>query len=151
MNNKTKTTVAPGIELSDQERDKARKEGALEAYKEGGKEAVIVDTGTTGDDETIAEAERLRVSPDIQSTIIAPLLDLPLQTLVERLSNDKVEGFIDFETAKGLIHLERSGQNRDLYVNALCKRLGIKDPRDVTSAGPGYMNKVSDFTHLDER
>jgi hypothetical protein len=47
-----------------------------------------------------------------------------------------VQGFIDFETAKGLLDLERSGQNRTEYVEALCKRLGVDDPRDVTHAGP---------------
>lgn len=154
MTNKAKdtnTTVAPGIELSEKERDEARKEGALDAFKEGGKQAVILDTGTTADDEALAEAERLRVAPDIQSTFLAPLLDLPIDTLVERMTNDKVAGFIGFEDVKGLLHLERSGKNRDIYVDAMCKRLGIDDPRDVTSAGPPYTNKVGDLNHLGDR
>jgi hypothetical protein len=93
----------------------------------------------------------MRVAPDLLSTVIAPLLDLPLDTLVERLSNDKVQGHIDFETAKGLLDLERSGQNRTPYVQALMKRLGIKDPRDVTHAGPSYTVDVSNVSHLGER
>lgn len=151
MNKTNKTTVAPGIELSEKEIDKAREEGAIEAIKEGGKHAVAVDSGTTGDTEDLAEAARLRVAPDLQSTVLAPLLDLPLDTLVERMSNDKVAGFIGFEDVKGLLHLERSGKNRTPYVQAMCERLGIKDPRDVTSAGPAYTNDVSNVSDLGDR
>jgi hypothetical protein len=129
----------------------AKKEGALDMVREGGAAAVLADTGTAGDPDDLAEAQRLRVAPDLQSTVIAPLLDLPLETLVQRLSNDKVQGFIDFETAKGLLHLERSGQNRTEYVKALCNRIGVDDPRDVTTAGPGYTNDVTALNHLGDR
>jgi hypothetical protein len=150
-NSKSKVEVAPGVEVSQKEMDEAHKEGALEAVREGGRAAVLADTGTTGDEDAMAEAERLRVAPDLQSTVLAPLLALPLDTLVKRLSNDKVEGHIGFEDAKGLLHLERSGQNRTPYVEALMKRLGVKDPRDVTSAGPSYTVDVSNVSHLGER
>lgn len=143
-------TVAPGgIELSRKEIDGARHEGALEAYKEGAKSAAIADTGTTGDPEAMAEAANLRVAPDLNSTFLAPLLDLPLDTLVKRLSNEKVADFIDFEDAKGLLHLERSGRNRSEWVKALCARLGVKDPREVTSAGPAYTNATEAVDQLD--
>lgn len=150
-NSKSKVEVAPGVEVSQKEMDEAHKEGALEAVREGVRAAVLADTGTTGDEDAMAEAERLRVAPDLQSTVLAPLLALPLDTLVKRLSNDKVEGHIGFEDAKGLLHLERSGQNRTPYVEALMKRLGVKDPRDVTSAGPSYTVDVSNVSHLGER
>jgi hypothetical protein len=118
MTNK-KVEVAPGVEVSRKELDEAHKDGALDAVREGGRAAVLADTGTAGDAEAVAEAQRMRVAPDLQSTVIAPLLDLSLDTLVERLSNDKVQGHIDFETAKGLLDLERSGRNRTPYVQAL--------------------------------
>jgi hypothetical protein len=148
---KNKVEVAPGVEVSKSEMEDAKKDGALEAIREGGRAAVMADTGTTGDQDDLAEAARLRVNPALESTVIAPMLDLPLDGLVERLSNDKVQGFIDFETAKGLLDLERSGKNRTAYVEALCKRLGIDDPRDVTHAGPGYTNDVTSVSHLSER
>jgi hypothetical protein len=48
----------------------------------------------------------------------------------------------------GLLELERSGQNRTEYVEALCKRLGVKSPLEVTSAGPGHTNDVTSITKL---
>lgn len=150
-NSKSKVEVAPGVEVSQKELDEAHKEGALDAVREGGRAAVLADTGTTGDEDAMAKAERLRVAADLQSTVLAPLLALPIDTLVKRLSNDKVEGHIGFEDAKGLLHLERSGQNRTPYVKALMERLGVDDPRDVTSAGPSYTVDVSNVSHLDDR
>lgn len=146
-----KVEIAPGVEVAPKEIDQAKREGALDAIRDGGAAAVLADTGTTGDPEAAAEAQRLRVDPALQSTVIAPMLDLPLDTLVQRLSNDKVQGFIDFETAKGLLDLERSGRNRTPYVEALCKRLGVDDPRDVTHAGPSYTVDVSNVSHLGDR
>lgn len=148
---KGKVELAEGVTVSKSEVQEAKKDGALEAVREGGHAAVLADTGTTGDQDAVAEAQRLRVSPDLHSTTIAPLLDLPLETLVQRLSNDKVQGHIDFETAKGLLHLERSGQNRTEYVKALMHRIGVKDPRDVTTAGPGFTNDVTALNHLGDR
>jgi hypothetical protein len=143
-----KVEMAPGIEVSPKELDEAKKDGALEAVREGGRAAVLADTGTTGDQEAMTEAARLAVAPDLQSTFLAPLLDLPLETLVKRLTNDKVEGFLDFEAAKGLLHLERSGKNRTPWVQALLNRIGTDDPRKVTHAGPGYTNDVHPITEL---
>jgi hypothetical protein len=143
-----KTMVAPDVELSKSEIEGAKKDGALEAIKEGGKAAVLADTGTTGDIEAAAAAQNLRVAPDLNTTFLAPLLQLPLDTLVKRLTNDKVEGFIGFEEAKGLLALERAGQNRTAYVQALCKRLGVDDPREVTHAGPPHTNDVTELNHL---
>lgn len=48
----------------------------------------------------------------------------------------------------GLLELERSGQNRTEYVDALCKRLGVKSPIEVTGAGPGHTNDVSSITKV---
>jgi hypothetical protein len=78
MTNK-KVEVAPGVEVSKSEMEEAKKDGALEAIREGGKAAVLADTGTTGDKDDLADAARLRVDPALQSTVIAPLLDLPIR------------------------------------------------------------------------
>lgn len=148
---KDKVELADGIEASHKEIEKAKHEGALDQVRESGKSAVLADTGTTGDPDAVAEQQRLRVSPALESTVIAPLLDLPLDTFVQRLTNDKVQNPIDFETAKGLLHLERSARNRTEYVKALCNRIGVDDPREVTHAGPGYTNDVHSLNHLGDR
>lgn len=148
MTKTTKQELAPGIEATKGEIADAKKEGALDAVKEGAKQAAILDTGTTADPEDAGEAERLRVAPDFNSTFAAPLLDLPLDVLVKRMTNDKVPDPIDFETAKGLLALERSGRNRTDYVKALCGRLGVKSPYEVTNAGPAYTNDTSNVTEI---
>ena len=48
----------------------------------------------------------------------------------------------------GLLELERSGQNRTEYVQALCQRLHVKSPLEVTGAGPGHTNDVSSLTKV---
>lgn len=143
-----KTEVAPGVQVSDKEIATAKKDGALDYIKDGSGRAVAANTGTEGDTDAMAEAEKYRVAADLHSTTIAPLLALPADELARRLGNDKVEGHIDFETAKGLLHLERSGQNRTNYVKMLCERIGVDDPRKVTSAGPAYTNDATNVSDL---
>ena len=143
-----KHETAAGVTLSDKEIENAKKEGAVEAIKEGSKAAMATDTGTTADPETTADAEAKRVAPDLNTTFLAPLLDLPLDTLVKRLTNDKVADPIDFESAKGLLALERAGRNRTGWVKALCARIGVDTPYEVTSAGPPYTNDETAVTHL---
>jgi hypothetical protein len=151
MTKKNEVELAAGVTATKSEIEDAKHDGALDQVRDSGRAAVLADTGTTGDPDTVAEAQRLRVSPDFHSTTFAPLLDLPLDTLVQRLTNDKVQGHIDFETAKGLLALERAGRNRTEYVNALLNRIGVDDPREVTSAGPGYTNDVTALNHLGDR
>lgn len=150
MTNKSKpaVTTPSGVELSKSEVEKAQHDGALDYIKEGAKNEMRTDTGTTSDPEKSAQAEALRVAPDLNTTFIAPLLDLPLDTLVKRLSNDKVPDPIDLEHAKGLLALERAGRNRTDWVKALCKRIGVDSPYEVTIAGPGYTNDVHPITKL---
>lgn len=143
-----KRELPGGIELSQSEIEDAKKDGALEYVKEGGRGAMAADTGTTGDIEDAAERNNLRVAPDLNTTFLAPLLDLPIDTLVKRLTNDKVEGFIGFEEAKGLLALERSGKNRTGHIKAMMKRLGVKSPFEVTDAGPPYTNDSTNVTDL---
>src|SRR4051794_32630752 len=102
-------TAPGGIELSRSEVVDAKHDGALDYVREGGGRALAADTGTTGDADLAAEAALLRIAPDLPTTFMAPLLDLPLEVLSPRLTNDKVVDPIDFETAKGLLALERAG------------------------------------------
>lgn len=143
-----KVAIGAGVELTRKEIEDARKEGALEAFREGGKSAALADTGTQGDPEAMAEAESKRISPDQNTTFIAPLLDLSLDALVPRLTNDKVPDPISLETAKGLLALERAGRNRTGYVRALCERIGVDSPVEVTPAGPPYTNDETSISEL---
>ena len=144
--NKNTTEIAPGIKVTDAEMAAAKKEGALDALKEGAARAVAVDTGTTADPDD-AKPD-MRVAADYPTTFIAPLLDLPVDELVRRMTNDKVLNPIDLEAAKALLALERAGQNRTPYVKALCSRIGVESPYEVTSAGPAFTNDVSNVSAL---
>lgn len=148
MTKDNKTATQAGVDLSNKDIEGAKKEGALDYVKEGSRAAMAADTGTTGDVETMAEAERLRVAPDANTTPLAPLLDLSLDVLVPRLTNDKVPDPISFDAAKALLALERAGRNRTGYVKALCERIGAKSPYEVTSAGPAYTNDETAVTVL---
>jgi hypothetical protein len=145
---KANTTNIAGTELKKTEIEEAKREGILDAVRDGGRAAVATDTGTTSDIEAAAEAANLRVAPDLNTTFLAPLLDLPAADLSRRLTNEKLDDHIPFENAKGLLALERAGRNRTDYVQVLCKALGVDDPRVVTSAGPAYTNDTSQLTHL---
>lgn len=142
-----KKTEIGGVDLSRQEVAQAKREGVKEAIKDGMAGALAADTGTTAPDEALDE-QRFRVRTDLQSTFLAPLLDLGVEELQERLTEEKHAFFIPFEDAKGLLHLERSGQNRTPHVKLLMKVIGVDDPYKVTSAGPPYTNDVTATTKL---
>lgn len=134
-----KTQTEARVDLSKKEIEGAQKEGALEYIKEGSKNAMRADTGTTNYD-GVADAERFRVDPSLNTTFIAELLDLPLDELKRRLKDEKAGDVIDFETAKGLMALERAGKNRTNVVKALLDAIGADSPYEVTNAGPPYTN-----------
>lgn len=142
-----KKTEIGGVELSQKELDEAKRDGVKEAIKDGMSGTVAADTGTTAPGEAV-DAQKYRVRLDLQSTFLAPLLDLGLDDLKDRLTDEKHTFFIPFEDAKGLLHLERSGQNRTPYVKLLMKAIGVDDPYKVTSAGPGFTNDVTATTKL---
>lgn len=98
--------------------------------------------------ERLAEDQRLKVDSSLPSTFIAPLLELSLEELERRLTKEKAEDFIDFEHAKMLLSLERSGKNRTGYVKLLMKVIGVDDPYKVTPAGPAYTNDETSVTDL---
>lgn len=141
MDKKAMEANAPkGIALTDAEAAAARKEGAKEAEKETG-EAMY------------------RMLTDGQSPGMPGVNPYPNMEQVQRQSFYLEMGVEEFEkhvadtalaedTVAGLLALERAGQNRTPYVKALCKRLKVKSPYEVTSAGPDYTNDVTPTTKL---
>lgn len=139
--------TAAGVALSESEIKKAKKEGALEYIKDGSNAAMAAETGTTSY-EAAAESEKYRVDPALNTTFIAPLLDLAVDDLKRRLKDEKAEDAISFEVAKGLLALERAGKNRTSYVKVLCAAIGVDSPYEVTNAGPAYTNDDTAVTAL---
>jgi len=123
----------------------AQKEGVAENIKEHTKRQLAADTGTEGDIEESAKRDQLRVPADLNTTFIAPFLNLGLDAFEERVAEKNKEP-LDENVIKGLLALERNGKNRTDYVKALMKRLGVKSPFEVANGGPGYTNDVSNVT-----
>lgn len=130
-----------GMELSDAEVTKARSEGAKEAVKETAKDAYIA--ATDGEQAGDVTGEKYPGSEDIQ--LWAHWVEMPVAEF-EKAVADKDR--IADEKVAGLLKLERAGQNRTPYVKALCKRLKVKSPYEVTSAGPDYTNDVTNVSKL---
>ncbi|RPF70449.1 hypothetical protein [Aurantiacibacter spongiae] len=149
MSNKTDTAeqeaaVAAGLpKVSQSEIDKAKKEGALEAAKEQAKDSYRYATDGNLPGETTGP--KYPGSSDIMQ--FAPILDLDIDAFKDRVKEGSDDP-VPEEKVAGLLELERSGQNRTDYVKALCKRLDVDSPYEVTTAGPGYTNDVSPITKL---
>lgn len=129
--------------VSQKELDSARKEGALEAAKEQGKAAFQYAT----DGNLLGEGGGPKYPGMHEVMQFAPILDLGLEAFQDRIKEGS-DNPVPEEKVAGLLELERSGQNRTDYVKALCKRLGVDSPYEVTTAGPGYTNDVSNTTKL---
>lgn len=119
----------------------AQQEGAKEAIKEAA--ADTYRSLTDGVLPGAPPAAQYHGSDEIMQ--YAGILDLSPEAFAEKLEKG---GPVPEEKVAGLLKLERAGQNRTFYVQTLCKRLGIKDPRDVTDAGPGYTNDETPVTAL---
>lgn len=143
-----KTKTDAGADLSEAEIAAAKKEGALQHVRDASARAMALDTGTASDFDKAAEQQAKQVPADFQSTFIAPFLDLNVDDLHRRLTDDKAPDPIADEHARGLLALERSGRNRTDYVKMLCKVIGVKSPLEVTTAGPGYTNDTTLVTPL---
>lgn len=122
---------------------KARKEGALEAAREAGKDTYkyLTDGNLPGE----GSGPKYLGMDDIMQ--FEPLLDLGIDAFAAAIA-DTAEPGVPEEKVAGLLSLERAGRNRTPYVQAMCERLGVDSPYEVTNAGPGYTNDVTPITEL---
>lgn len=129
--------------VSQKELDSARKDGVLEAAREDAKASYkfLTDGALPGE----SDGQRFLGKDEIMP--FAPIIDLGLDAFKERIS-EKADSPLPDDKVAGLLELERSGKNRTDYVKALCSRLGVDSPYEVTTAGPGYTNDVQPVTEL---
>jgi len=130
-------------ELSQAEVTAAEKEGVKEALKKSAETNFITQSATENNDEYAGDRWPDRHEIMQWSHVIGFGLDEFRDAVKEGAMPNIPEGKI-----AGLLELERSGQNRTEYVRALCKRLGVKSPTEVTGAGPGHTNDVTPLSKL---
>lgn len=133
-----------GVDVSAGELNKARKEGALQAEREA-----------AADSYTYATDGNLPADPDNSPRQFpghdeimqyAPLLGLGIEAFEEAI-DEKAEPALPDSKVYGLLGLERNGQNRTPYVQAMVKRLDLK-PGELPGGGPGYTNDVHPTSEL---
>lgn len=126
-------------DLSKAEVVKAKKEGALEAVKESAKQQFKSTDGIA-----VMDDPEPGIVPTYNVFHLQDMVDLDTDVLTKALDG-KQDGYPALSDGQiaGLLEVERSGENRTEVVEVLCKRLGIKSPYEVTSAGPAYTNDVS--------
>jgi hypothetical protein len=122
--------------------EKARKEGVAEAIKEDAKGSYRYATDGQQPGEPIG---RQIINTGEHTNIISGLLALGPDDLKARVA-EKAPAPLSEEQVANLLELERSGPNRTPHVEILCKRLKVKSPYEVTTAGPAYTNDVSNVT-----
>lgn len=136
-------TVKLTPELSPAETTAAEKEGVKEAVKQSAQTNFATQSATENNDEYAGDRWPDRHEIMRWSNII----DLGLDEFVAAVKEGATPNIPEGKVA-GLLELERSGKNRTEYVRALCDRLGVKSPTEVTSAGPGHTNDVTSVTKL---
>jgi hypothetical protein len=144
---KPQNTPAGIPKLSEGELAKAKKDGALDYVKQGVAAAMASDTGTSTDLTELAEERAKRLQGHINITPLEPYVALGLDAFKDAIAED-AEPVIPEEEVKGILAIERNGQNRTQYVQALCKRLKVDSPYEVYHGGPAFMNDVSSVTTL---
>ena len=122
----------------------AREQGVLDAIQSSTAEAF-----KRGANEGYGDAPsgKRQIAIDANVLNIRDLLDLDVEALTARLDGS-VQAHLSEGKVAGLLEMERSGKNRTDYVKALCKRLGVDSPYDVTAAGPAYTNDTSQTTKV---
>lgn len=117
----------------------AKKEGELEAVKEGAKAQFKATDGVA-----VLDDPEPGITPTYNVFHLQDMVDLDPDVLAKALDG-KQDGYPALSEGQiaGLLEVERSGKNRTDVVEVLCKRLGIKSPYEVTDAGPAYTNDVS--------
>ncbi|KQP36130.1 hypothetical protein [Pseudorhodoferax sp. Leaf274] len=132
----SKKPEAQAPELSDAEKREAEKEGLKQAYAESAA------TNFRTQSETVGEPQADRWPDRHEIMQWSHLVDLGLDAFKDAIKPD-AEPLVPEGKVAGLMELERSGKNRTEYVKALCDRLGVSSPLEVTSAGPGHTNDVT--------
>lgn len=123
-------------ELSDEEKLEAEKQGVKNALTRSAE----TNFATKSETETDSGGDRWPDRHEIMRW--AHMVDLELDAFKEAISPDNPAPVPEGKVA-GLMELERSGKNRTEYVAAMCERLGVSSPLEVTSAGPGHTNDVT--------
>ncbi len=134
------------ISLSESEQAEARKEGAKEAAKEAGKDAYryLTDGNLPGDPPKHQHFGADEIMP------WEPLLSLGIEAFEDAIA-EGAEDPVPEEKVVGLLRLERNGQNRTSFVQAMMKRLGLKTKEElyaVSPGGPDYTNDTTPVTKL---
>jgi hypothetical protein len=129
------------VTLTDAERAAATKDGLKQAVAESAKTDLATKSGL----ESNTAGDRWPDRHEIMQW--AHIVELGVEEFVKAVAKD-AEPLIAEGKIAGLLELERSGKNRTPFVKALCDRLGVKDPREVTSAGPSYTVDVTPISHL---
>lgn len=129
-------TIRNFPELTDAEREAAEKEGVKAAYARSAETNFLTRSAT----ETDSAGDRWPDRHEIMQW--AHMVDLELDAFKAAIDANADPAVPESKVA-GLMELERSGQNRTEYVKAMCDRLGVSSPLEVTNAGPGYTNDVT--------
>jgi len=124
-------------ELTEPERDQAKKDGLKAAYAQSAQTEFATQSATESPE---YEGDKWPDRHEIMRW--AHIVDLGLDEFREAVK-EGAEPNIPESKIAGLMELERSGKNRTEYVKALCDRLGVKSPLEVTNAGPGHTNDVT--------
>lgn len=128
-------------ELTEAEKLEAEKDGVKAAYAQSAQ----TNFSTRSETETNSPGERWPGRHEIMQW--AHIVDLGLEAFKEAVADDAKNPIAEDKVA-GLLELERSGKNRTEYVKALCDRLGVKSPYEVTNAGPGFTNDVTQVNQI---
>lgn len=129
--------------LTAEEKAEAQKEGIRERVKQQAGD--VYQALTDGNLPGAPPSRQFLGKDDIMQ--YEPLLSLGVDEFKARIAENS-DAPVPEEKVAGLLELERSGQNRTDYVQAMCKRLKVKSPYEVTNAGPGYTNDTTPVTRL---
>ena len=136
-------TVKLTPELSAAEINEAEKQGVKNAMTQSAQTNFATQTATENNDEYAGDRW-----PDRHEIMQwAHMVDLGLDEFKAAIKDGAVP-YVPEGKVAGLLELERSGKNRTEYVRALCQRLGVKSPTEVTGAGPGHTNDVTSLTKI---
>lgn len=123
---------------------KARNEGVTEAIKENAKDAYQYAT----DGQLPGEPQQNRfLGSDSHTNMIDGMLSLSADDLTAAV-DPKADAPLSEGQVANLLKLERAGPNRTDHVRALCTRLKVKSPYEVTDAGPPHTNDQTSITKL---